>query len=101
MTPGRPRLAVAVSSQYPDLRPDWPLLRLALTDLDLVVSTEVWTDPHVPWSEFDLVVANLTAATLAGLAQDLAFIAAHGWRSDSRHRRSVRRSVGSSGMRPG
>jgi glutathione synthase/RimK-type ligase-like ATP-grasp enzyme len=58
VTPGRPRLAVAVSSQYPDLRPDWPLLRRALTDLDLVVSTEVWTDPHVPWSEFDLVVAN-------------------------------------------
>ena len=58
MTPGRPRLAVAVSSQYPDLRPDWPLLRRALTDLGLVVSTEVWTDPDVPWSEFDLVVAN-------------------------------------------
>jgi glutathione synthase/RimK-type ligase-like ATP-grasp enzyme len=58
VAPGRPRLAVAVSSQYPDLRPDWPLLRRALTDLDLVVSTEVWTDPHVPWSEFDLVVAN-------------------------------------------
>ena len=53
MTPGRPRLAVAVSSQYPDLRPDWPLLRRALTDLGLVVSTEVWTDPHVPWSDFD------------------------------------------------
>jgi hypothetical protein len=49
---------VAVSSQYPDLRPDWPLLHRALTDLGLVVSTEVWTDPHVPWSEFDLVVAN-------------------------------------------
>jgi glutathione synthase/RimK-type ligase-like ATP-grasp enzyme len=58
VTPGRPRLAVAVSSQYPDLRPDWPLLRRALTDLGLVVSTEVWTDPHVPWSDFDLVVAN-------------------------------------------
>jgi glutathione synthase/RimK-type ligase-like ATP-grasp enzyme len=49
---------VAVSSQYPDLRPDWPLLRRALTDLDLAVSTEVWTDPDVPWSDFDLVVAN-------------------------------------------
>jgi hypothetical protein len=58
VTPGRPRLAVAVSSQYPDLRPDWPLLRRALTDLGLVVSTEVWTDPHVPWSDFNLVVAN-------------------------------------------
>ena len=32
VTPGRPRLAVAVSSQYPDLRPDWPLLSRALTD---------------------------------------------------------------------
>jgi hypothetical protein len=49
---------VAVSSKYPDLRPDWPLLRRALTDLGLVVSTEVWTDPHVRWSDFDLVVAN-------------------------------------------
>jgi glutathione synthase/RimK-type ligase-like ATP-grasp enzyme len=58
VTPGRSRLAVAVSSQYPDLRPDWPLLRRALTDLGLVVSTEVWTDPHVRWSDFDLVVAN-------------------------------------------
>lgn len=58
MTPGRSRLAVAVSSRHPDLRPDWPLLRRALTDLGLVVSTEVWTDSRVPWSDFDLVVAN-------------------------------------------
>ena len=58
MTPGRFRLAVAVSSRYPDLRPDWPLLRRALTELGLVVSTEVWTDPRVPWSDFALVVAN-------------------------------------------
>jgi hypothetical protein len=39
VTPGRSRLAVAVSSQYLDLRPDWSLLRRALTDLGLVVST--------------------------------------------------------------
>jgi glutathione synthase/RimK-type ligase-like ATP-grasp enzyme len=58
VTPGPPRLAVAVSARYPDLRPDWPLLRDALTDIGLVVSTEVWTDPLVRWSEFDLVLAN-------------------------------------------
>jgi hypothetical protein len=52
------RLAVAVSAAFPDLRPDWPLLRDALGSLGVIGTTEVWTDPEVRWSEFDLVLAN-------------------------------------------
>jgi hypothetical protein len=58
VTPKRPRLAVAVSAAAPDLRVDWPLLRRALTARGIDVSTQVWTDPGVRWSEFDLVLAN-------------------------------------------
>jgi glutathione synthase/RimK-type ligase-like ATP-grasp enzyme len=58
VTPGPPRLAVAVSARAPDLRADWPLLRRALTERGIDVSTQVWTDPGVDWSEFDLVLAN-------------------------------------------
>jgi O-ureido-D-serine cyclo-ligase len=49
---------VAVSAAYPDLRPDWPLLRSALHDLGIAATTSVWTDPNVEWDTFDLVVAN-------------------------------------------
>jgi hypothetical protein len=57
--PGSPaRLAVAASADFPDLRPDWPLLRQALGDLGIEASTRVWTDPDVRWDAFDLVLAN-------------------------------------------
>ena len=52
------RLAVAASAAYPDLRPDWPLLQAALADRGVVATTQVWTDLHVEWQDFDLVVAN-------------------------------------------
>jgi hypothetical protein len=52
------RLAVAVSADSPDLRPDWPLLRQALAELGVAASTRVWTDPEVRWRDFDLVLAN-------------------------------------------
>jgi glutathione synthase/RimK-type ligase-like ATP-grasp enzyme len=58
MTPGPPRLAVAVCARAPDLRQDWPLLRQAITARGIDVSTQVWTDPGVDWSAFDLVLAN-------------------------------------------
>jgi glutathione synthase/RimK-type ligase-like ATP-grasp enzyme len=58
VTPGPVRLAIAASAEFPDLRPDWPLLRDALASRGIAASTEVWTDPAVRWSEFDLVVAN-------------------------------------------
>jgi O-ureido-D-serine cyclo-ligase len=57
-TDPRPRLAVAASAEFPDLRPDWPLLQDALAELGVVASTQVWTDPGVRWHEFALVVAN-------------------------------------------
>jgi hypothetical protein len=53
-----PRLAVAASAAYPDLRPDWPLLQSALADLGIVATTAIWTEPTVQWKDFDLVVAN-------------------------------------------
>ena len=49
---------MAASARFPDLRPDWPLLRHALAQLGISASTVVWTDPEVKWEEFDLVVAN-------------------------------------------
>ena len=57
-TDPRPGLAVASSAEFPDLRPDWPLLQDALAELGVVASTQVWTDPGVRWHEFALVVAN-------------------------------------------
>jgi hypothetical protein len=47
-----------VSAAFPDLRPDWPLLRAALADLGVEATTQTWTDPDVPWVEFDLVLAS-------------------------------------------
>ena len=49
---------MAVSTAFPDLRPDWPLLRDALAALGVAASTQIWTDPGVRWEEFALVVAN-------------------------------------------
>jgi hypothetical protein len=57
-TDPRPRLAIAASAEFPDLRPDWPLLRDGLAELGVDASTQVWNDPAVPWHEFALVVAN-------------------------------------------
>jgi len=51
-------MAVAVSAQFPNLRPDWPLLQSALTELGVAATTQVWTEPDVPWHQFDLVLAN-------------------------------------------
>lgn len=51
-------MAVAASAEFPDLRPDWPLLRGALADTGIAAATEVWTDPRVRWTDYDLVVAN-------------------------------------------
>lgn len=52
------RLVVACTTEFPDLRPDWPLLRAALEGLGVTGTTRVWTDPAVPWRDYDLVVAN-------------------------------------------
>jgi hypothetical protein len=56
--PARARLAVAVSADSPDLRPDWPLLRQALADVGIAASTRVWTDLDARWDDVDLVLAN-------------------------------------------
>jgi hypothetical protein len=56
--PAPARLAVAVSADSPDLRPDWPLLRQALADVGIAASTRVWTDPGARWDDVDLVLAN-------------------------------------------
>jgi glutathione synthase/RimK-type ligase-like ATP-grasp enzyme len=52
------RLAIAASAEFPDLRPDWPLLRDALGERAITATTAVWTDPTIDWAGFDLVVAN-------------------------------------------
>jgi glutathione synthase/RimK-type ligase-like ATP-grasp enzyme len=52
------RLAVAASSEFPDLRDDWPLLRAALAERGIDATTQVWDDPDANWKQFDLVVAN-------------------------------------------
>ncbi len=52
------RLAVAVSAEFPDLRPDWPLLRAALAERGITATTMVWNDPAADWDHVDLVVAN-------------------------------------------
>ena len=49
---------MAVSADSPDLRPDWPLLRQALTEVGVAASTRVWTDPAARWDDVDLVLAN-------------------------------------------
>jgi len=52
------RVAVAASAEFPELRPDWPLLRQALAERGITATTQVWTDPHADWDDLDLVVAN-------------------------------------------
>jgi hypothetical protein len=52
------QLAVATSAAYPELRPDWPLLRHALATHNIEATTAVWTDPEVDWTHYDLVLAN-------------------------------------------
>jgi hypothetical protein len=52
------RLAVAATAEFPDLGPDWPILRSALADLHIAATTELWTDPGVDWGSVDLIVAN-------------------------------------------
>ncbi len=52
------RIAVAASARFPDLRPDWPLLRAALAERGISATTQVWNDPTVDWDQLDLVVAN-------------------------------------------
>jgi hypothetical protein len=49
---------VAVSADFPDLRPDWPLVRQALADAGIAASTRVWTDLDARWDDVDLVLAN-------------------------------------------
>jgi O-ureido-D-serine cyclo-ligase len=57
------------------MRPDWPLLRQALADTGVAASTRVWTDPDVPWHEFDLVVANGAWDNIHRPAEFLAWVA--------------------------
>jgi glutathione synthase/RimK-type ligase-like ATP-grasp enzyme len=52
------RLAVASTAEFPELRPDWPLLQAALNELGVTATTQAWTDPAISWEDFDLVVAN-------------------------------------------
>jgi hypothetical protein len=55
---GRPRVVFTAPPQFPELHDDWPLARAALEDSGIDARPGVWSDPHVDWSAFDLVVAN-------------------------------------------
>jgi glutathione synthase/RimK-type ligase-like ATP-grasp enzyme len=54
------------------------LLQRALRDVGLVATTEVWTDPLVPWSDFDLVLTNGTWDNIHRPAEFLAWAEATG-----------------------
>ena len=70
------RLAVAASADSPDLRQDWPLLRQALAEVGIEASTQIWTNPDVPWRDFDLVLANGAWDNIHRPDEFLAWIAA-------------------------
>jgi glutathione synthase/RimK-type ligase-like ATP-grasp enzyme len=55
---GRPWVACTAPPAFPDLHDDWPLQRAALATVGLDAVAQVWSDPAVDWSRFDLVVAN-------------------------------------------
>lgn len=51
-----PRIALVTSSDNPQGEPEDRALVVALTERDAQVSIEIWDDPGVDWSSFDLVV---------------------------------------------
>lgn len=51
-----PRIALVTSSDNPQGEPEDRALVVALTERDAQVSIEIWDDPAVDWSSFDLVV---------------------------------------------
>lgn len=53
-----PSVALATSSNWPDLAPDDRLLRPALTRLGVESEIAIWTDGGVVWDRFDLVVVR-------------------------------------------
>jgi glutathione synthase/RimK-type ligase-like ATP-grasp enzyme len=54
------RVAFAACGRFPDLHDDWPLQRAALEELGVEARTQVWDDPAVDWSAYDLLVVNGT-----------------------------------------
>lgn len=48
---------MAVTAEFPEMGPDWPLLRAALADRGITAATQVWNDPAADWAGADLVVA--------------------------------------------
>ncbi|MEU8286008.1 hypothetical protein AB0C01_16910 [Micromonospora sp. NPDC048905] len=55
-TRGEPRVALATCADLVDLDPDDRLVLAPLRARGISVATEVWDDPDVDWSSFDLVV---------------------------------------------
>ncbi len=69
-------MAFASCPQWPDLHDDGPLLSTALHDAGIDAHTAVWSDPDVPWTSFDLVVANGTWDNIHHPRAFLAWVAA-------------------------
>ncbi|MEO3774237.1 hypothetical protein [Micromonospora sp. B9E7] len=55
-TRGEPRVALVTCADLADLDPDDRLVLAPLTARGITVETEVWDDPDVDWSSYDLVV---------------------------------------------
>jgi glutathione synthase/RimK-type ligase-like ATP-grasp enzyme len=56
--PARSRVALATSRDWPQLAPDDRVLVGALEQLGIDSEIVVWTDAHVDWSRFDLIVVR-------------------------------------------
>jgi glutathione synthase/RimK-type ligase-like ATP-grasp enzyme len=54
----RPSVALATAAGWPDLAPDDRLLPPALARLGVDSTVAVWTDPAVPWGNFDAIVVR-------------------------------------------
>jgi hypothetical protein len=55
-----PRVALATAAHLPELDEDGPLLLAALADAGVAAEVQVWDDPSVDWSAYDLVVIRTT-----------------------------------------
>jgi hypothetical protein len=55
------KVALATCHQIPDLDEDGPILIAALERVGVSACPEVWDDPGVDWSSFDLVVIRATS----------------------------------------
>ena len=56
--PRRPSVALATSSNWPDLAPDDRLMGPALAKVGVDTEVTIWTDGGVAWDRFDLVVVR-------------------------------------------